>query len=294
MVRETLGPIRCQSLTHSSGSDIMSQESILCPVCGGVVTFHTKDTVTRCSYCGSSVLGKNQDRNCVHHPDILAKAVCSVCGDLICELDMQKRVGNYGGKLFTIINCTKPECIRQSEWARPINPEYEMLTNMDWADRVDNSILRVSGLGALTMMIFELFFFISMVYIQFLTLWGLADPANISFWFIRGDQVIVLSILGNFISALLLQTSLQVYVHERQLGAGIMLLLFLVLEVVVLLYRGLQFHLLYFPNQVYLAFLLGAFIFATLLLFVGALFAIRVGWKKRNQLEDAKIKLGLS
>ncbi len=271
----------------------MSQERILCPVCGGEVAFLAKDTVTRCTYCGSPVLGRNQDRNCVHHPETLAKAVCSVCGDLICELDMQKRVGNYGGKLFTIINCRKASCIRESEWARPVNPEYERLTNMDWADNIDNSILRVTGLGALMMMIFELFFFISMVYIQFFTEWGLIEPANISFWFIRGDQVVVLSIVGNFISALILQTALQVYVHERQLGAGLMLFAFLVLEVLVLIYRGLQFNLLQFPNQIYLAFLLGAFIFATLLIFVGSLIAIRVGWKKRNQLEDAKIKLGL-
>ncbi|MFW9920109.1 MAG: hypothetical protein ACFFED_10945 [Candidatus Thorarchaeota archaeon] len=272
----------------------MTLERILCPVCGGEVSFHTKDTVTRCTYCGSPVLGRNQGRNCIHHKDTLAKAVCNICGDLICELDMQKRVGNYGGKLFTIVNCMKPECIHQSEWARPINPEYEKLTNMDWADKVDNSILRVSGLGALMMMIFELFFFISMLYIQFFTDWGRADPATISFWFIRGDEVVVLSILGNFISALILQTSLQVYVHERQLGAGLMLFAFLVLEVLVLIYRGLQFNLLFFPNPVYLAFLLGAFVFSALLLFVGAMFAIRIGWKKRNQLEDAKIKLGLS
>ncbi len=271
----------------------MTQERILCPVCGGEVEFQTRDTVTRCTYCGSPVLGKNQDRMCVHHKDTLAKAVCNICGDLICELDMEKRVGNYGGKLFTVINCTKPKCIAQSDWARPINPQYERLTNMDWADNIDNSILRVSGLGALLMMIFELFFFISMIYIQFFTDWGLADPANIPFWFIRGDQVVVLSIIGNFISALILQTALQVYVHERQLGAGLMLFAFMLLDVLILLYRGLQFNLLLFPNQLYLAFLLGAFVFATLLLFVGSLFAIRIGWKKRNQLEDAKIKLGL-
>ncbi len=271
----------------------MSQERILCPVCGGEVTFHARDTVSRCNYCGSPVLGKNQDRNCVHHPDTLAKAVCNICGDLICEKDMEKRVGNYGGKLFTVVNCSKPSCVSQSTWARPVNPEYERLTNMDWADSIDNSILRVTGLGALMMMIFELIFFISMIYIQFFTPWGTAEPANIPFWFLRGDQIIVFSIIGNFISALVLQTSLQVYVHERQLGAGLMLFAFLVLEVIVLLFRGLHFNLLSFPNPIYLPILLGAFIFATLLIFVGSLLSIRIGWKKRNQLEDAKIKLGL-
>ncbi len=270
----------------------MTSEVILCPVCGGKVIFQAADTVSRCSYCGSPVLGKSQDRNCVHHPDTLAKAVCNICGDLICELDMQKRVGNYGGKLFTVVNCTKRECVRESEWARPVNPEYERLTNMDWADKIDNSILRITGMGALLMVIFELFFFLSMLYIQFLTPWGLSD--NIPYWFIRGDQVIVLSIVGNFISAMLLQTGLQVYIHERQLGAGLMLFVILVIEVVVLVFRGLQFNLLNFPNGMYLLFLLGAFVFASFLVFVGALLAIRIGWKKRKQLERAMAELGLS
>ena len=269
----------------------MSQSKLLCPVCGGVVEIKSRDAVTRCDYCGSPVLGQDQDRYCVNHPDTLAKAVCNVCGDLICEKDMEKRVGNYGGKLFTIINCKKPSCIRESEWAKPVNPEYERLTNMDWADKIDNSILRITGIGALLLLIFELLFFISMVYIQFFTPWGQAG--HIGVWFIRGDQVIVLSIIGNFITAMILQTALQVYVHERQLGAGLMLFVLLVLEVFTLLYRGLQFGLLQFPDPFYLPLLFGAFIVATLLILIGALLAIRIGWKKRNQLEDAKIKLGL-
>lgn len=279
--------------SRSPGDGEMPEERILCPVCGAEVVYQSRDSVTRCQYCGSPVLGKDQGRNCVHHPDILAKAVCHVCGDLICEKDMEKRVGNYGGKLFTIVNCKKPSCIRESSWAHPVNPRYEKLTNFDWADSIDNSILRVAGLGTLLMMLFELFFFISMVYIQFLTPWGTADPPNIPFWFFRGDEVVVFSILGNFVSALLLQTALQVYIHERELGAGLMLLAFLIVEVVLLIFRGLTFNLLRFPNPIYLAFLLGAFVFATLLVFVGAVSAIYVGNKKRNQILDAKIELGL-
>ena len=271
----------------------MSEEIILCPVCGGEVTFHTKDSVTRCSYCASPILGKNQNRNCVDHPRTLAKAVCHVCGDLICEDCMEKRVGNYGGKLFTIVNCTKKSCIAESSWAKPVNPEYQRLANMDWADKVDNSILRVTGLGAIMMMLFELFFIISMLYIQFLTPWGMEEPSNIDFWFIQGDSVIVLNIIGNFLSAMILQSALQVYVHDRQLGSGVLLFFLLILEVLLLIYRGLVFGLLTFTNPWYLSFLLGAFLFATLLIFVGAIMAMRTGWKKRKQLEEAAFMLGL-
>ncbi|MDF1539654.1 MAG: hypothetical protein P1Q69_12210 [Candidatus Thorarchaeota archaeon] len=271
----------------------MSGERILCPVCGGEVEFHTKDSVTICTYCASPILGKYQSRNCVNHKKTLAKAVCHVCGDLICEKCLEKRVGNYGGKLFTIINCSKKSCIDESSWAKPLNPEYQRLTNMDWADSVDNSILRVTGLGAIMMMLFELFFILSMVYIQYLTPWGLADPPNINYWFFIGDNVIVLNIVGNFLSAMILQTALQVFVHERQLASGIMLFFLLILEVLLLVYRGLVFGLLYYPIQWYLAFLVGAFIFATLLIFVGAMMAIRIGWKKRKQFEEARVMLGL-
>jgi DNA-directed RNA polymerase subunit RPC12/RpoP len=271
----------------------MSGEKILCPVCGGEVTFHTKDSVTRCSYCASPILGRNQSRDCVYDKGKLAKAVCYVCGDLVCEDHMEKRVGNYGGKLFTIINCTKKSCVDESSWAKRVNPEYQRLTNMDWSDKVDNSILRVTGLGAIMMMLFELFFIISMIYIQFLTPWGQAEPSNIEFWFIRGDSVIVLNIVGNFLSAMLLNAALQVYVHDRQLGSGVFLFFLLIPEVLLLLYRGLVFGLLGFPNPWYLAFLLGAFLFATLLVFVGSIIAIRTGWKKRKQLEEAAYMLGL-
>ena len=172
----------------------MSAEKILCPVCGGEVLFHTKDSVTRCTYCASPILGKSQSRDCVYCKGKLAKAVCYVCGDLVCEDHLEKRVGNYGGKLFTIINCKKKSCADESSWAPLVNPEYQRLTNMDWADHSDNAILRVTGLGAILMMLFELFFFISMAYIQWLTPWGQAEPANIGYWFIRGDSVIILNI----------------------------------------------------------------------------------------------------
>ncbi len=271
----------------------MSGERILCPVCGGEVEFHTKDSVTRCTYCASPILGSDQSKNCVHHKDTLAKAVCNVCGDLICEKCMEKRVGNYGGKLFTIVNCTKKSCISESSWAKPLDPEFQRLTNMDWADSTDNSILRVTGLGAIMMMLFELFFIVSMVYIQYLTPWGLADPPHIKYWFFIGDNVIVLNIVGNFLSAMILQTALQVFVHERQLGSGVMLFFLLILEILLLVYRGLVFGLLSFPNPWYLTFLVGAFIFATLLIFVGAMMAMRIGWKKRKQFEEARVMLGL-
>ena len=269
-------------------------EQILCPVCGGPVSFREKDKVYRCDYCASPVLGSSQSRDCVNHPGTLAKGVCSVCADLVCEDCMEKRVGDYGGKLLTIINCDKESCIADSRWARPVNPEYEKLTNMDWADNVDYAMFRTTGLGAITMMIFELFFIISMLFIQYFTTWGVAEPPNIPFWFFRGDVVIVLSIVGNFFSAILLQTALQVYDHTRQLSAGIILLFLLVIEVSLLLYRGFTFNLLAFPEFWYLPLLLAAFLFSTLLIFVGSIVAIRTGYNKRTQLKHARIKLGLA
>ncbi len=271
----------------------MFEGSILCPVCGGKVTVRFHDAVNTCLYCSSPILGPSQERNCVNHPDHLADGICHVCGDLVCEECLQKRAGTYGGKLFTVVNCTKEECIKESEWAPLINPRYQELANMDWADQLDNSILRVCGLGAVLMMIFELIFIISMLGIQYFTPWGTATPSNIPYIFFRGDMVIFLSLVGNLVSALLLQTALQVYVHERQLGAGIMLLVFLVLEVFWLLYRGWFFNLLSYPDRWYPTFLLGSFLMATLLVFVGSLMAIRNGWKKRNQLIEARKTLGL-
>ncbi|MHA2041721.1 MAG: hypothetical protein ACW975_07655, partial [Candidatus Thorarchaeota archaeon] len=114
------------------------QERLLCPVCGGPVKVDQQDKVNRCEYCASPVLGPSQDRNCVNHPDVLAKEVCHVCGDLVCEDCIQKRVGEYGGKLLTIVNCEKQTCVAESDWAKPLNEEYQKLANMDWADRIDN------------------------------------------------------------------------------------------------------------------------------------------------------------
>ena len=105
--------------------------------------------------------------------------------------------------------------------------------------------------------------------------------------------MIILSIMGNLLSALLLQMALQVYVHERQLGSGIILFILLFFEVAFLLTRGFYFNLLSFPSSWFLPFLLGSFLFATILVFVGSLMAIAIGSKKRSQINQAKEKLGL-
>ncbi|MHA2187298.1 MAG: hypothetical protein ACW99V_03580, partial [Candidatus Thorarchaeota archaeon] len=130
--------------------------------------------------------------------------------------------------------------------------------------------------------------------IQYFTAWGFAEPPNIPYWFFRGDIVIVLSIVGNFFAAILLQTALQVYDHRRQLSAGIILVFLLVVEVTLLLYRGLTFNLLSFPVFWYLPLLLAAFLFSTLLIFVGSIVAIRTGYNKRTQLKHARIELRLT
>jgi hypothetical protein len=206
---------------------------------------------------------------------------------------MEKRIGDYGGKLFTITNCHKEECIAASSWAQPVNQDYQRLTNMDWADSVDSAVLHTTGLGAVLMMVFELIFIVAMLYIQFFTQWGLLR-SNIPYFFIRGDAVVILGILGNLVSAILLQTSLQVYIHERQLGAGISLLILLVIEVVLLLERGLFFNLRYFPNPYLVLVLLGAFGCPTLLIFIGSTVAVAVGFEKRKQLKEARRILGLT
>ncbi len=274
----------------------VAQGRILCPVCGGPVNMDQQDKVNRCEYCASPVLGPSQSRDCVNHPNVLAKEVCHVCGDLVCEECMQKRVGEYGGKLLTIVNCTKPSCIAESEWAKPLNEEYQKLANMDWADRTDNIILRVTGLGAIIMMVFELIFFLGVMFYQFLTPWSIPP---VSFEFLGPEimnpvAILVLSIFGNLLAAILLQSALQVFVHERQLGAGITLLVILIIEVAYLIIRGLFFGLLTFPNPYFLPILIAAFLFGTILVFFGSLMAIYIGNKKRVQLKKAREKLNLS
>ncbi|MHA2027300.1 MAG: B-box zinc finger protein [Candidatus Thorarchaeota archaeon] len=273
-----------------------TQEKVLCPVCGGPVSVFNQDKINRCEYCAAPILGSSQSRDCVNHPGTLAKEVCHVCGDLICEECEQKRVGEYGGKLLTIVNCEKTACTVESEWAKPLNEDYLKLANMDWADRIDNLVLRITGFGAIIMMVFELIFFIGMLYFQFLTPWSIPPITFLGLptWFTIPLIILLLSILGNFLSAILLQSALQVYIHERQLGAGVTLMVILVIEVAHLLFRGLLFGLLGLPNQIFLPMLLGAFLFGTILVFIGSLMAMYVGNRKRNQFRMAREKLHLS
>jgi hypothetical protein len=205
---------------------------------------------------------------------------------------MQRRVADYGGKLLTIVNCTNTECIEASSWAKPRNEELERLTDFGWADGIDNVIFRITGFGAVLMMVFELVFVLSLLYIQYLTPFGWSDQ-NMPYIVLRGDIVIILSILGNLLSAMLLQTALQVYAHDRQLTSGIVLLFLIVLEAAFLLFRGLYFGLQSYPNPYLVPGLLAAFLFATILVFVGSLMAVYIGYKKRSQVKDAYAKLGL-
>ncbi|MFX0107584.1 MAG: B-box zinc finger protein [Candidatus Hodarchaeota archaeon] len=272
---------------------IESHEHILCPVCGGRILVEHTDKVNHCEYCASPVLGPKQSRQCVNHPEKLGIAVCNTCGDLLCAECMEERVADYGGKLLSIVHCEKPECVMSSGWGKPLNREFQRLVNFDWADRQDNLILRVTGLGAIVMMVFELYFILALMWLQFFTSWGTSSPSPIPFLFVRGDAIVILSILGNVLSAMILQTSLQVYIHERQLGAGIMLLVILIIEAAYLLFRGWLFNLLSAPFPWLVPLLLIAFGVATLMVFLGSLSAIWVGLQKRNQIEKAKKKLGL-
>ncbi|MGY5878680.1 MAG: B-box zinc finger protein [Candidatus Thorarchaeota archaeon] len=264
---------------------------LMCPVCGGSVPIEHSDKVNQCSYCASPILGPDQGRNCANHPDVLATEVCQVCGDLICGECTEKRVGDYGGKLLTIINCTKDSCVAASEWARPLNKEYQRLTNMDWADKSDNFILRITGAGAIIMMIFELVFILGMLYFQYFTPQGSLFPTAGLF---PGFIIIILMVIGNIVAAIIMQTSLQVYVHERQLTSGAFLVFILAIEVVYLLWRGLYFNLLLLLDPTFLTILLVAFLFGTILVFIGSLGAIYNGNKKRVQMNKAMAQLNLS
>jgi hypothetical protein len=101
-------------------------------------------------------------------------------------------------------------------------------------------------------------------------------------------------VLGNLLGALLLQTSLQVFIHERQFSSGIVLLFLLIIEAAFLLWRGLYFNLRQLPNPAFLLILLSAFTFGAFLILVGSVGAIYIGNKKRIQLKHAREKLGLS
>jgi len=206
---------------------------------------------------------------------------------------VQKRIGDYAGKLFTIANCLKEECVAASGWAQVVNPDYQRLTNMDWSDSVDGKVLRTTGAGAVLMMVFELIFILGMLYIQFFTQWGLVR-SNVPYFFVRGDAVVILGILGNLIAAILLQTALQVYIHERQLASGVMLLILLIVEVMLLLERGFFFNLRYYPYPYLVPVLLAAFGSASLLVFIGSAVAVAVGYEKRKQLREARKILGLA
>lgn len=269
-----------------------SSKSMICPVCGGRISVMHSDQVNRCEYCASPVLGPSQSRDCVNHPGTLAEGVCHVCGDLVCKDCVEVRVGDYGGKSFTLINCTKTSCVSESAWANPLNEMYQRLSDMEWADSADNWILRIVGLGAILMMIMELVFVITMMGIQYLTPWGLASPPNIPYLLFLGDTVIILSIIGNIVSAVLLQTALQVYIHERQLGSGILLLVLLVVEAALLLWRGLFWNLRQFPSPWLVPFLLISFGIGTIMIFFGSLAAIFIGYKKHTQLQHARKLIG--
>jgi len=262
----------------------------MCPVCGGNIFIEHEDKVNLCSYCASPVLGPNQDKNCTNHPDILATEVCHVCGDLICDECVEKRVGDYGGKLLTVVNCKKENCVSESQWARPLNEEYQKLANMDWADRADNFVLRITGGGAVIMMVFELIFILGMLYFQYFTPHGALLPRA----FLPGDLVIIPMILGNVLAAILLQTALQVYDHEKQLGSGILLFVLLAIEVTYLLWRGLYFKLLQLEDPLFLIVIFVAFLFGAILVFVGSLGAIYIGNKKRIQMKRARQQLNLT
>ncbi|TFG99724.1 hypothetical protein E4H12_01625 [Candidatus Thorarchaeota archaeon] len=263
---------------------------IMCPVCGGLVIMEHADKTNLCTYCASPILGTNQDRNCTNHPEILGTEVCHVCGNLICDKCTEKRVGDYAGKLLTIVNCSKDSCVAASEWARPLNEDYQRLTDMDWADRKDNIILRVTGIGAVVMMVFELVFILGMLYFQYFTSQGAIFPTMNLY---PGIIVIILMVIGNTLAAVIMQMSLQVYVHERQLASGVSLLVMLIIEVAYLLWRGLYFNLLQLEDPRFLTILLVAFLFGTLLVFIGSLGAIYVGNKKRVQLNQARKQLNL-
>jgi hypothetical protein len=161
---------------------------------------------------------------------------------------------------------------------------------------MDNLILRITGFGAIVMMVFELIFFLGMLYFQFLTPWEVPEITYFGLpeWVTTPINILLLSIIGNLLAAILLQSALQVYVHERQLGAGVTLMVILIIEVAHLLIRGLLFGLLGLPNPVFLPMLLGAFLFGTILVFIGSLMAMYVGNKKRMQFKEAREKLHLS
>ena len=277
-------------------------ERVLCPVCGGRVELWNAEKVNLCGYCGSPVLGPSQDRDCVNHPGRLATEVCRTCGDLICDECAQHRVGDYGGKLLTIVNCQKDKCILASDWAKPLNEEYQKLANMDWADRIDNFVLRVTGFGAIIMMVFELIFILGLLYIFNFGGWGFSNVSYLAglgytgwlFQLVGNLTVLLLSVIGNLLGAILLMTALQVYVHERQLSSGLTLLVVLIIEVAHLLFRGWFFNLLSTPYQLFVQILLASFFAGTVLVFIGAWMAISVGNKKRKQLLRAREQLGLS
>ncbi len=262
--------------------------AIMCPVCGGRVVIEHNDRVNYCEYCGSPVMGPAQDRNCAYHPDRLAKQVCHVCGRLICEECTTRRVGLYGGKALTAFHCPEPECKAALSWMEPVREEYSRLLDMEWAAKRDVFAFRVGGVGAILFMLAELVLVLMMLGEQFFTAWG---TSTFPYLFVRGDLTVIVSVAGNLTSAAMLQVTIMVYDHLRQMTAGALALVFVVVEWLLVWGRVVLFNLFAAVHASSFVLIVAVMAFATVFLVPAASVAVVTGLEKLHQIRLARSTL---
>ncbi len=262
-------------------SESVESRQALCPVCGATITINRTDELARCSYCGSLVLSPDHKRTCKNHPDRKADGVCSVCHNLFCNECLEKRVGEYGGKIFTLFVCKDPKCQAEVSWATPVNDQMERLASFDWADRYDNWAMKSAGVGGILLVFLELAMFFIFTYLRYFTAWG---KSNLSMWYI-----VPFAFIGTFIAAILLQIALQVYDHKMQFSARVMTAILTVLYYIFWTERFEYLKLVSYPEPLLWVTLESIFLLTIILLFTSAIISIIVGHKKKKQLVKLRI-----
>ncbi len=260
-----------------SSTNLQIEREAKCPVCGGTIHIRRADSLTRCPYCGSLVLGNEQKRTCKNHPDRKADGVCSVCNNLFCSDCLEKRVGEYGGKFFTIFVCKDPSCQTAVSWTTPVDEKLTRLASFDWADRYDNWIVKSAGIGGILLVFLELFMFFVFSYLRYWSSWGMS---HLSMWYVVG-----FTFLGTFIAAILLQVALQVYDHNTQFSSGVLTIVLTVLYYIFWTLRFEYFNFISYPNPLLWVMLEAVFLFSVILLITAGTISAIVGRKKQKQLK---------
>ncbi len=108
--------------------------AILCPICLGAtpVPEDTESNVVKCKYCGAEIALSGVYTPCKNHPDRLAVAKCSVCGNYFCQecLTAQEPPADprwTGEMVFLCNDCFHGRYVPAVTAAAIANPSFEVL-----------------------------------------------------------------------------------------------------------------------------------------------------------------------